>query len=535
MTPPADTPQVARVASRAQVGLAAPLVEVEVHLGPGLPNFAIVGLPAAAVRESRERVRAALVCCGYELPAGRITVNLAPADLPKEGGRYDLPIAVGILIASRQLRAARPIGGYELYGELGLGGELRPVQGLLPAAAHAAAAGHELVVPAANAWEAAMAAPRVAGAAHLREVCARLAAGSVGDPAGDPDADPTTEPAAGEQAGARREAHARPPHPCAAARELPDLCEVRGQRAAKRALIIAAAGSHSVLLVGPPGSGKTMLAQRLPGLLPPLEPAEALEVATIASVGGRGVDHASWGCRPFRSPHHTASASAIVGGGPRARPGEVTLAHLGVLFLDELPEFDRRVLEGLREPLENGSIAITRAALEVQYPARFQFIAAMNPCPCGYQGDPSGRCRCAPPEVEKYRGRLSGPLLDRLDLRVDVPRVTESLWGAPAREVPSAELARSVTAARARQIARAGKLNAWLTARELAVHCTLGAPARALLDASSRRLLLSARSQHRILRVARTIADLAGRERITREQLAEAIQLRRGWGEPEGG
>lgn len=523
MTPLVDTPQIARVASRAQVGLAAPLVEVEVHLGPGLPNFAIVGLPAAAVRESRERVRAALVCCGYELPAGRITVNLAPADLPKEGGRYDLPIAVGILIASRQLRAARPIGGYELYGELGLGGELRPVQGLLPAAAHAAAAGHELVVPAANAWEAAMAAPRVAGAAHLREVCARLTAGPVGDPAGDPNA------------GARREAHARAPRPCAAARELPDLCEVRGQRAAKRALIIAAAGSHSVLLVGPPGSGKTMLAQRLPGLLPPLEPAEALEVATIASVGGRGVDHASWGCRPFRSPHHTASASAIVGGGPRARPGEVTLAHLGVLFLDELPEFDRRVLEGLREPLENGSIAITRAALEVQYPARFQFIAAMNPCPCGYQGDPSGRCRCAPPEIGKYRGRLSGPLLDRLDLRVDVPRVTESLWSASAHEVPSAELARSVAAARARQIARAGKLNAWLTARELAAHCALDAPAGALLDMSSRRLLLSARSQHRILRVARTIADLAGRERITREQLAEAIQLRRGWGESEGG
>ena len=524
------------------MGLAAPLVEVEVHLGPGLPNFAIVGLPAAAVRESRERVRAALVCCGYELPAGRITVNLAPADLPKEGGRYDLPIAVGILIASHQLRAARPIGGYELYGELGLGGELRPVQGLLPAAAHAAAAGHELIVPAANAWEAAMAAPRVAGAEHLREVCARLAAGSVGDPVADPIAGLVTGPVAGaatdpvaEQAGAWREAHARPPRPCAALRELPDLCEVRGQRAAKRALTIAAAGSHSVLLVGPPGSGKTMLAQRLPGLLPPLDPAEALEVATIASVGGRGVDHASWGRRPFRSPHHTASASSIVGGGPHARPGEVTLAHLGVLFLDELPEFDRRVLEGLREPLENGSIAITRAALEVQYPARFQFIAAMNPCPCGYQGDPSGRCRCSPPEVAKYRGRLSGPLLDRLDLRVDVPRVTEALWSARAREVPSTELARSVAAARARQIERAGKLNAWLTARDLAAHCTLGAPARALLDTSSRRLLLSARSQHRILRVARTIADLAGRERITREQLAEAIQLRRGWGELEGG
>jgi len=508
VTPAAEASQVARVLSRAQLGLAAPLVEVEVHLASGLPNFAIVGLPAAAVRESRERVRAALVCCGYELPAGRITVNLAPADLPKEGGRYDLPIAIGILIASQQLRAARPIGEYELYGELGLGGELRAVQGLLPAAAHAAAAGRELVVPAANAWEAGMTAAHVSGAGHLREVCARLGADS----------------AAGSGA-----THVRPALACRASREPPDLCEVRGQRAAKRALTIAAAGSHSVLLIGPPGSGKTMLAQRLPGLLPPLEPAEALEVATIASVGGRGVDHAQWGCRPFRSPHHTASASSIVGGGPRARPGEVTLAHLGVLFLDELPEFDRRVLEGLREPLENGSISITRAALEVQYPARFQFIAAMNPCPCGYQGDPSGRCRCSPTEVANYRGRLSGPLLDRLDLRVDVPRVVESLWGEPAQEAPTAALAPGVAAARARQMGRAGKLNAWLTARDLAAHCAIGARARSLLDESSRRLLLSARSQHRILRVARTIADLADRDGIASEHVAEAIQLRRGW------
>ena len=509
-----EVTQVARVASRAQVGLTAPVVDVEVHLGPGLPNFTIVGLPAAAVRESRERVRSALACCGFELPAGRITVNLAPADLPKEGGRFDLSIAVGILIASRQLRVAQALGGCELYGELGLAGELRPVPGLLPAAAHAAAAGHQVIVPAANAWEAAMAAPQVAGAAHLSEVCAYLA---------------------GDAAACARTAHARPASACRAPREYPDLRDVRGQRAAKRALTIAAAGSHSLLLVGPPGSGKTMLAQRLPGLLPPLDTAEALEVATIASVGGRGFDHGNWGCRPFRSPHHTASAHAIVGGGPRARPGEVTLAHLGVLFLDELPEFDRRVLEGLREPLENGSVAISRAALDVHYPARFQFVAAMNPCPCGYHGDESGRCCCSPTAIAKYRGRLSGPLLDRLDLRVEVPRVADPLCdGPPADEAASAALSRCVSAARARQMERAGKLNAWLTVRELAGHCALAPAGHALLVASSRTLMLSARSQHRILRVARTIADLAGSERIATAELAEAIQLRRGWG-PEAG
>jgi len=515
----AEPLEVARVASRAQVGLGAPPVAVEVHLGAGLPNFTIVGLPAAAVRESRERVRAALACCGYELPAGRITVNLAPADLPKDGGRYDLPIAIGILIASRQLRAARALAECELYGELGLGGELRAVHGLLPAAAHAAARGHHVVVPAANAREAAMAAPRVAGAASLREVCRWLAG----------DASACAQPPGGP-ADAPGPATAHDP-----LRDL-DLRDVRGQHAAKRALAIAAAGSHSVLLVGPPGSGKSMLAQRLPGLLPPLARDEALEVATIASVGGRPVDLANWGQRPFRSPHHTASANAIVGGGPRARPGEITLAHLGVLFLDELPEFDRRVLESLREPLENGRIAITRAAFEFQYPACFQFVAAMNPCPCGYLGDESGRCRCTPGDIERYRGRLSGPLLDRLDLRVVVPRVVESVCGEPpAGEASSPQLARSVAAARARQIARAGRLNAQLAARELAVHCELTPAGNHLLASSRRRLALSARSQHRILRVARTIADLGACERIAPEHLAEAIQLRRGWEEGEPG
>ena len=511
----AEASLVARVASRAQVGLAAPLVQVEVHLGAGLPNFTIVGLPATAVRESRERVRAALACCGFDLPAGRITVNLAPADLPKDGGRYDLPIAIGILLASQQLRAARALEGCELYGELGLGGELRPVHGLLPAAAQAAAAGHDLVVPAANAWEAAMAAPRVAGAAHLHEVCAWLA---------------------GDAAACRPPSALSAPVHSGDAERGPDLRDVRGQRAAKRALAVAAAGSHSVLLVGPPGSGKSMLAQRLPGLLPALSPAEALEVATIASVGGRPFERAGWGRRPFRSPHHTASAHSFVGGGPRARPGEVTLAHLGVLFLDELPEFDRRVLEGLREPLENGQIAITRAAFEFQYPARFQFVAAMNPCPCGYHGDESGRCRCGPGDLERYRARLSGPLLDRLDLRIVVPRVTESVCDEPAADEPSsAELAGRVAAARACQLQRSGKLNAQLAVRELGETCALTPACNALLAASRRQLALSARSQHRILRVARTIADLGACGRIAPEHLAEAIQLRRGWGEEPRG
>lgn len=502
---------VARIVSRAQLGLYAPLVQVEVHLGAGLPTFSIVGLPATAVKESKERVRAALINSSFEFPAGRITVNLAPADLPKEGGRFDLPIALGILCASGQLQA-RGLEHLELYGELGLGGELKPVRGLLPAAAHALAAGHDILVPAANREETAVAAgDRALGSAHLLEVCAHLSG---------------TRPLAPPPR-ARLEASALP------AGDLPDLRDVRGQRMAKRALVIAAAGAHSLLLVGPPGAGKSMLAQRLPPLLPPLDEAEALEVATIASVGGLGFEPRRWGARPFRSPHHTASAHAIVGGGPQARPGEISLAHHGVLFLDELPEFDRRVLEALREPLESGVISVARASVQAEYPARFQLVAAMNPCPCGHEGDPTVHCRCSPRAILRYRGRISGPLLDRIDLRIEVPPVAQAELLCPGADEQdpaaqsSAAVAVHVRRARERQRERAGCLNAHLTVRDLERDAPLDRRCQRLLAQGMVMLGLSARSLHRVRRVARTIADLEGLDAIEPRHVAEALQLRR--------
>ena len=499
----------ARILSRTQLGLEAPLVQVELHVGPGLPGFTIVGLPAPVVRESRERVRAALLNSGYQFPAARITVNLAPVELSKQGGRFDLPIALGLLIASGQLCA--PQRAFECYGELGLAGELRPVSGLFLAALHAGEDGHALLVPAANASEVALSGHAAAwGAATLREAASWLAGGP---------ADTAVH--------ALRSADGA----LAAAPAPPALADVAGQWQAKRALIIAAAGGHSLLMVGPPGSGKSMLAARLPGLLPPLSQAEALEVAGIASVSGMQLDASCWTRRPFRAPHHTASAHAIVGGGPLIHPGEISLAHRGVLFLDELPEFDRRVLESLREPLETGSITIARARSRLALPAQFQLVAAMNPCACGYLGDSIQACRCTPAGIERYRQRLSGPLLDRVDIRIEVPRlaveelVHAAVAGSPAIQEP--DPAAQVQAARERRLRASGVLSARLSAPQLRQCCALSGLSERLLRRSCQQLGLSGRGVHRLLALGRTIADLAGSERIEPPHLAEAIQLRR--------
>ncbi|WP_242108680.1 YifB family Mg chelatase-like AAA ATPase [Luteimonas aquatica] len=491
----------ALVQGRARAGVHAPEVKVEVYLAGGLPRMSIVGLPEAAVREAKDRVRAAIQCAQYEFPARVITVNLAPADLPKDGGRFDLPIALGILAASGQI-AQEALEGHEFLGELGLTGELRAVDGALPAALAAARAGRKLVVPAGNGAEAALASDvEVHTARTLLEVCALLNGSK---------ALPRAEP---------------PPSACPRG---PDMREVRGQAQARRALEIAAAGGHHLLLVGPPGCGKTLLASRLPGLLPEASEAEALEVAAIASVSGRGLDLERWRERPFRAPHHTASAVALVGGGGEPRPGEVSLAHHGVLFLDELPEWDRRALEVLREPLESGVVTISRAARQSEFPARFQLVAAMNPCPCGWAGDISGRCRCLPDAIRRYRARISGPLLDRIDLHVDVPRLPPSALrpDAPAGEASDAIRGR-VEQAQARQRRRAGVLNARLDQAETMTLCALCEPDRHLLERAIDSLQLSARALHRILRVARTIADLDGADAIATAHLTEAIGYRR--------
>ena len=491
----------ATVASRALVGVAAPEVAVEVHLGPGLPAFGIVGLPDTEVREAKDRVRAALSHAHFDFPARRITVTLAPADLPKDSSRFDLPIALGILAASGQVRAPA-LAGHEFVGELSLTGELRPVRGALPMALGAAQAGRAFVLPMASAAPAALAAQaRVLGARSLLEVCAHLAGDS---------------PLA---AVARGEARGMP--------DYPDLVDVRGQTQAKRALEIAAAGAHALLMLGPPGTGKSLLAARLPGLLPPMSEQEALEAATVQSASRAGFDVARWGIRPFRAPHHSASSRALVGGGNPPQPGEITLAHQGVLFLDELTEFPRDALEALREPLEAGHIAIARAACHVQYPARFQLVAAMNPCACGYLGDASGRCRCTPDQVARYRGRVSGPLADRIDLKIEVPRPSESELLSAGDAERSSIVCERVRVARSRQQRRQEVPNAWLGAKETLRHCRLEAAAEMLLKTAIARLSLSARAVHRVLRVARTIADLGETAVIDAAQVAEAIQYRR--------
>ncbi len=506
----------ARILSRALVGIEAPLVEVEVHLANGLPAFHIVGLPEAAVRESRERVRAALLQGGYDFPNRRLTVNLAPADLPKDSGRFDLPIAIGVLVASGQVPATR-LASRVFVGELSLSGELRPIRGALAMALAMAregpggsgtelgcAATPALVLPAANADEVMLVPGLVsAPAASFEAVCRDLR----GD-------DPLTEHAGGASPD---EAHgSAPTHD--------DMADVRGQPTARRALEIAAAGGHSLLMVGPPGAGKSMLAQRLPGILPPLSDAEALETGAIASLAGH-FDASRWRMRPFRAPHHTASTVALIGGGSRPRPGEISLAHHGVLFLDELPEFGPRSLESLREPLETRQVHIARANHRLALPASFQLVAAMNPCPCGFLGEP--RCRCTPPSVARYQRRLSGPLLDRLDMHLWVAPVPADALLATSAGEASAPIAARVTKARERQQQRQGTINAGLAARGLDAHCAVSPDARAMLFKTATRLQWSGRVLHRVVRVARTIADLAGEDEIGRTAISEAVGLRR--------
>jgi magnesium chelatase family protein len=492
----------ARVFSRALAGVDASQVTVEAHLSMGLPAFAIVGLPEAAVRESRDRVRSALLNSRFDFPARRITVNLAPADLPKEGGRFDLPIALGVLAASSQI-PVETLRDLEFLGELSLSGELKPVRGVLPAALKTRTAGRSLVLPCDNADEAALVSGvTVLGARHLLDVCAHLT-------------------------GAQRlHAHTSTLSECPL--QYDDLAEVRGQRRAKRALEIAAAGGHSLLFIGPPGTGKSMLASRLPGILPPMTEEEALQTAAVASISDTGFSASAWRRRPYRAPHHTASGVALVGGGSYPRPGEISLAHHGVLFLDELPEFDRHVLEVLREPLETGQIVVSRAARQAEFPARFQLVAAMNPCPCGYLGDDSGRCRCTEEQVQRYRARLSGPLLDRIDLHVEVPRPPRALLrpDAPPDGEPSAVVAARVLEARNRQLARSGKPNARLSPREAGYFCAPDGAALDLLELAAERLGFSARAYHRILKIARTIADLAATETVESNHVAEAIGYR---------
>jgi len=490
------------VHSRGCAGVEAPPVTVEVHLSPGLPRMNLVGLPETAVKESKDRVRSALINSGFKWPQSRITISLAPAELPKEGGGFDLPIALGILAASEQIRAAG-LEDCEFLGELSLNGELRPVRGVLPAAIRSRDTGRKLVVPACNATEAALV---KGGEKYCGQTLLEVA----------------------NWAGGGQPLQLCKPGEAGEPPVLPDLGDVIGLPGPKRALEVAAAGRHHLLLSGPPGTGKTLLASRLPGILPPMTETESLEVAALASVSHAGLDHRKWGIRPFRTPHHSCSSVALAGGGARPMPGEISMAHNGVLFLDELPEFGRHTLEILREPIESGCIVIARAARRATFPARFQLVAAMNPCPCGMSGDESGRCMCSAEQIQRYRSRISGPLLDRIDIQVEVLRPNSSILNVPTDGIErSASVRERVIESRRVQYGRAGKPNALLNNAELARFCKIEGEALGLLEHATEKLYLSPRACHRIIKVSRTIADLDHAVDIGFEHLAEAIAFRR--------